>query len=127
MDTVTEKRNGHGGKREGAGRPPGAKSALPQGGWKKLREAAQAHTEKAIQALAECLDDEDPWVRMAAADKLLDRGYGKPKEHFLVENNDMLALRYQTFDELRAELEAAGMSDEHLRQPNLIEYEPPKK
>ncbi len=39
---------------------------------------ARDHTEKAIEVLAEILDDEDPKYQIAAAKELLDRGHGKP-------------------------------------------------
>lgn len=48
----------------------------------KLNVAALArrHGEKAIQTLADKLDNEDPRVAIDAAAKLLDRGYGKPTQ-----------------------------------------------
>ncbi len=39
---------------------------------------ARQHGPKAIQKLAEALDDSDPRVVLDAASKLLDRGYGRP-------------------------------------------------
>jgi hypothetical protein len=41
---------------------------------------AQQHGEEAIKTLAELLDDPEPRVRAVAADKLLDRGYGRPPQ-----------------------------------------------
>ena len=41
---------------------------------------SQAHSAKAMTVLAEMLDDPDPRVRIRAAEVLLDRGYGKPKQ-----------------------------------------------
>jgi len=41
---------------------------------------ARRHGEKAIQRLAEKLDDPDSRVVLDAATKLLDRGYGKPTQ-----------------------------------------------
>jgi hypothetical protein len=48
----------------------------------KLNVAASArrHSEKAIQRLAEALDDSDVKVRIDAAVRLLDRGHGKPTQ-----------------------------------------------
>lgn len=48
----------------------------------KLNVAAYArrHSEKAIQTLANALDDPDVRVRCDAAVKLLDRGHGKPTQ-----------------------------------------------
>lgn len=68
----------HGGKREGAGRPAGAKSKVGQ----DLREAAQAFTDDALSVLAEIMrDDEQPAAsRVSAASAILDRGHGKPTQ-----------------------------------------------
>lgn len=54
------------------GRPSGI-------GW--VRKLARGHTEEAVNTLVECLgDDHDGRVRVAAAQALLDRGYGKPTQ-----------------------------------------------
>jgi hypothetical protein len=47
-----------------------------------VREAAKAHTEKAISTLNRALDAEQcPWpAKITAAQALLDRGWGKPTE-----------------------------------------------
>lgn len=67
-----------GGKRDGAGRPSGAKTKAGA----DVREAAQAFTDDAISTLAEIMKDSDnpAAARVAAANALLDRGYGKPKQ-----------------------------------------------
>jgi hypothetical protein len=44
------------------------------------KELAKAHTEKAVRVLAELLDAEDLRARAAAAQALLDRGWGKPSQ-----------------------------------------------
>lgn len=44
----------------------------------RLRDLARAYTEEAILTLAECLKDPDGRIRVAAANALLDRGWGKP-------------------------------------------------
>lgn len=68
--------SGHGGKREGAGRPAGS----PNKATAKIRDIARQYTEQAIQALVDVLanEREPAAARVSAANSLLDRGYGKP-------------------------------------------------
>jgi HEAT repeat protein len=53
-------------------------SGNPGGRPKGIAALARQHTDKAIEVLAAALDDDDARVRVTAAEKLLDRGYGKP-------------------------------------------------
>lgn len=46
----------------------------------QLKAAARAHTEAALNVLVMALGDEDTKTRIAAANALLDRGYGKPTQ-----------------------------------------------
>lgn len=65
-----------GGRREGAGRPPGAKTKAGR----ELRELAQRHTTTALNALVSILAGGEgipPAAQVAAAKEILDRGYGK--------------------------------------------------
>lgn len=72
----------HGGKRSGAGRPAGAKSRATIENKRTLSEMAQEHSEDAILTLANIMKDceSPPNARVAAANALLDRGYGKPRQ-----------------------------------------------
>lgn len=66
----------HGGKREGAGRPPGSlnKNTAP------VREMASEYNEAAVQTLAFLmLQGETHQVRLAASIALLDRSTGRPR------------------------------------------------
>ncbi|AWN47169.1 hypothetical protein DK419_13285 [Methylobacterium terrae] len=68
----------HGGKRSGAGRPAGRKNAatLEQRG--TIQEIARDYTDLAIRTLAEvAAKSENDSARVAAANHILDRGYGK--------------------------------------------------
>ena len=67
-----------GGKRPGAGRPKGAANKATV----VVKEAAQAFTADAISTLAEIMrSTEHPAAaRVSAANALLDRGHGKPKQ-----------------------------------------------
>ena len=61
------------------GRPPGQKPSTVVI-W-DLKMAARKHCPKALQRIAECLDDEDKKVRLMAAQIMLERGYGRPEQH----------------------------------------------
>ena len=66
-----------GGKRPGAGRPLGAISKLTR----PLRELAALHSADCIAVLVELRDHaEAEQVRLAAANALLDRGHGRPRQ-----------------------------------------------
>lgn len=53
-------------------------SGNPGGRPKGIAALARQHTDRALEVLANALDDNDPRVRVQAAKELLDRGYGKP-------------------------------------------------
>lgn len=66
-----------GGKREGAGRPKGAANKATA----DIREAAQQYTDEALLVLAEVMREGDSAAaRVAAANAILDRGHGKPRQ-----------------------------------------------
>jgi hypothetical protein len=115
--------NPRGGKRDGAGRPRG-----PNGrgaAFKHLRELARSHTEDAIQTIVNIMNNKsnDAWVRLACANAILDRGYGKPREGEVVEQEEMLTTPYQTVEEAEAALIASGFPLDRLRAPRLITHD----
>jgi hypothetical protein len=114
--------NPRGGKREGAGRPPG-----PNGrgaAFKHLRELARSHTEEAVLTIVNIMHkSKDEWLRLACANAILDRGFGKPREGQVVEQEDILTMEYPTLDDLEAELIAEGIPIDRLRAPKLIEHD----
>lgn len=66
-----------GGKREGAGRPKGAVAKATA----DIREAAQQYSEQALQVLVKVATaGESEAARVAAANAILDRAHGKPKQ-----------------------------------------------
>ena len=71
-NTVIKKK--HGGKREGAGAPPGLRVTM--------KARAAEYGDNCIDVMVGIMQDEEipANIRIAAADKLLDRGYGKPKQ-----------------------------------------------
>jgi hypothetical protein len=71
------KTSGHGGKRPGAGRKPG----VPNKATAEIQNAAREYTVEALETLADVMrNSESDQARALAADKVLDRGYGKPKQ-----------------------------------------------
>lgn len=63
-------------------------SGNPSGRPKSLREVtelARENSARAIERLVELMDDEDGRVALAAANSILDRGYGKPKQSIEIE------------------------------------------
>lgn len=53
-------------------------SGNPGGRPKGIAAKAREHTDKALDVLAKALTDKDARIRIEAATRLLDRGYGKP-------------------------------------------------
>jgi hypothetical protein len=74
-----------GGKRPGAGRPKGSKALTllaPTGERMAFYEAARQYDQQALRVIASILMDENQpaSLRLAAANDLLDRAYGKPPQ-----------------------------------------------
>ena len=74
-----------GGKRIGAGRPKGSRALTllaPTGERMAFYEAARQYDQEALRVIASVMaDDKQPAsLRLAAANDLLDRGYGKPPQ-----------------------------------------------
>ena len=117
-----EGQNPHGGKREGAGRPRG-----PNGrgaAFKQLRELARSHTEQAVLKIVNIMNkSKDERLCLACANAILDRGFGKPREEQVVEQEDLLTTEYRTVDEIEAALIAKGIPIDRLRAPKLIEHD----
>lgn len=73
-----------GGKREGAGRPKGARDAATAEQGATIADLARAHTDVALSALVYIATaGESEAARVAAANALLDRGYGKASQPVL--------------------------------------------
>jgi hypothetical protein len=90
-----------------SGNPSGRPKALIH-----VQELARAHTEAAIDTLAAIMSDEkaSPTARIAAANALLDRGYGKPTS--IVETHiDNRNVREWTTEELDAFLNEALLKE----------------
>ena len=72
--------NGHGGRRPGAGRPPGSRNKASSEEKRSLAELASAHVPIAMSALVDIMrSDESEIRRVRAALAILDRAYGRPR------------------------------------------------
>lgn len=99
-----------GGKRSGAGRPAGAKARATVEQKATLEELARSHTETALNALVSIATKSDSdAARVSAANALLDRGYGKPKQAIEHGNKDGEAFKVD--GSLRVEFVTAKHAD----------------
>ena len=70
-----------GGKRPGAGRPPGSENRDTAAARRALSELASGHVEVALGALADiAAHGQSEGARVSAACAILDRCYGKPRQ-----------------------------------------------
>lgn len=78
-----------GGRRPGAGRPVGVPNKLTR----PLKELAALHSEGCIAVLVELRDHaEAEQVRLAAANSLLDRGHGKPRQEMDLRDDNRITV-----------------------------------
>lgn len=101
-----------GGKRPGAGRPPGRPNKITA----DVRALAQKHCETAIIELATILtSSENDQARIAAAKELLDRGYGKATQHTEITGKDGAPIEQRTVvvDEKQVAAAVAKLEDEY--------------
>ena len=69
-----------GGAREGAGRPPGRANVATRALKATLSEMAREHTQEALETVLQVMREGDTdAIRLAAANIVLDRGYGRPQ------------------------------------------------
>lgn len=82
-----------GGKRPGAGRPNGAQNKSNQAQTATLSEMAREYAPEALAMLAEVMRyGVSDTARVAAANAILDRGFGRPKPIEIEPEKDSLAL-----------------------------------
>lgn len=96
------------------GRPfPKGQSGNPGGRPREvgdLRSLAREHTQEALDTLTAIMQDDNvsPATRVSAACAILDRGYGKPMQHSVVEGG-----MHETTLEQLAALDALNNSGQH--------------
>jgi hypothetical protein len=57
-------------------------------------EAARAAGDRCIEVLQELVEHDDPRVQLAAADQLLNRGFGKPRQAITAEAKNNLQIKF---------------------------------
>jgi hypothetical protein len=100
----------------GKGKPgPGRPRGVPNKVTRALKEVAAEYGETAIAVLAALMNDaEQPGaVRVAAADKLLDRGFGRPAQTVELQENVVTADRAR---DLFATMQAAMVRYAEVRE-----------
>lgn len=110
-----KKHGKRGGRRENSGRKPGVKNRVTRA----LKEMANEYTERALKVLVDVMEDpEAPHAaRVAAADKILDRGHGRPAIHLEPTNLNITPIPY---DELR-EITRQAVERAAQRHKEIIE------
>ena len=81
MEELPPQRSGDGRFLPGASGNPGGRPGMPPA----LKEAFRANSLKALGVLVAGLDDPDPKIRIACAQHILDRSYGKPVQETAIE------------------------------------------
>jgi hypothetical protein len=97
-------------KKGQSGNPKGRPKQLPP----ELMELARSHTKEAIETLVVWMKSDQGSVAVAAADKLLSRGWGLPKQ--VVEGEFNVTNYYERLsdEELDAEFKRAAETDSRL-------------
>lgn len=98
----------------------GRKKGVPNKATASLKDAAQVYTEQALATLASIMlsASEGGAARVAAANALLDRGYGKPKQSVEASGPDGGAI------ETKATIDPASLSADQLRALASIAVRP---
>ena len=65
----------------------------------EVHDAARDHTMAAIDVLVKCMADKNPYVRIAAANAILDRGWGKATQ--AIESNEAALTHEQWLEVLK--------------------------
>ena len=73
----------------------GGNGKLNNRGYNTVLKAARTLSTEAVQVLAECIRDPNaPWPsRITAATTILDRAWGKPREHVQIDGDGIASLR----------------------------------
>ena len=53
-----------------------------------LMQSCRQQMPTILETIKECLTDEDPSIRLQAAGMLLDRGFGKPRQHVMINDSN---------------------------------------
>lgn len=102
-DPIKKESNGHGGRRPGAGRPPGTLDRATKAQKGTLEELARQYTQTALDVLIEVArNGESESARVTAANSLLDRAYGRARQSIEYVQLDPATLDKLTDEQLQA-------------------------
>ena len=87
---------GKGGKREGAGSKKGVVPDAVKEARKDIADMMRPHTTKAVEAIIRCLSSEKEAVVLSAAEKILERVYGRAPQP--ITGADGGAVKFQNID-----------------------------
>jgi hypothetical protein len=68
----------------------------------QIKQLAREHTQAAMSTLVEALGDTSGSVRIAAANSILDRGWGKPSQDLVVQRQEQQELESMSDEQLLA-------------------------
>lgn len=92
-------KSSHGGFRPGGGRPKGSKSKVTEAQKARISELARGYASLALKTLAEiCAKSQSDAARVAAANSLLDRGYGRPAQTLEMTDIPETVIRFEMPD-----------------------------
>jgi hypothetical protein len=84
----------------------------------RFRDLVRHRTPAAVARMVQLsMQNDDLRVAFDATRELIYWGHGKPREHSVVEQNDIADVIYPTLEELRAQLIAEGLPLDRLEQP----------
>jgi hypothetical protein len=108
-------------KTKGTPKTGGRKPGTPNKVTKDIRELAQVFAEKTVAALFKIVEDETApaQARVAAANSILDRAYGKPKESVAIETD--------LNSGVKSEAELRAMYEEGMRKSAQMDEEVRKR
>jgi hypothetical protein len=76
-----------------SGRPKGSKNLSTLEGGKRITSLAREHTEEAINTLVRLMQhSRSDAVRATCAEKILDRGWGKPRQEIVADEDNELTI-----------------------------------
>jgi hypothetical protein len=115
MDNGNSDRNRDGRFRKGQSGNPGGRPKI----FTEVKQAAREHTEAAIAALVGVVNNKEApaAARVAAANAILDRGWGKPGQYVETSVRNR-PIRELTDEELLAIIEESGDGDEEPEKLN---------
>ena len=100
MTTKRAKTTGRGGARAGAGRKKGIVPVAVAVARRELKAMLEEHVEEAVTALVQCLHSDSDGHKIAAAEVILNRVYGRPVQPVFVAPPDPMRSHFLNYLEI---------------------------